>query len=82
MYNSNLDLIETDEKRSIIVVGKTGAGKSRLLNGIIEENIFLSSPNPESCTNKVLAVERKVTSKYWSKNRQKRQKMRRAKYSR
>ncbi len=32
MNNSNLDFTETGEKRTIIVVGKTGAGKSKLLN--------------------------------------------------
>ena len=47
-------IIHSNEKRSIIVVGKTGAGKSKLLNGMLGVNFFEKSPNPESCTNKVL----------------------------
>ena len=38
------------EKRSIIVVGKTGAGKSKVLNDLIGENVFKSSIDVESCT--------------------------------
>ena len=49
MSNTKITL----EKRSIIVVGKTGAGKSKLLNELIGKNIFKSSSKPESCTNKV-----------------------------
>ena len=53
MYNSSLDLIETDEKRSIIVVGKTGAGKSKLLNDLLSKSIFKSSAEIASCTNEI-----------------------------
>ena len=41
------------EKRSIIVVGKTGAGKSKLLNEILDKTIFKTSASIESCTSKV-----------------------------
>ena len=53
--------IETNEERTIIIVGKTGAGKSKLLNELLRENdeevIFDSSANTESCTDKVEASE-------------------------
>ena len=45
------------EKRSIIVVGKTGAGKSKLLNDLIGENVFTSSSDVTSCTNEVKASD-------------------------
>jgi small GTP-binding protein len=42
--------IESVEKRSIIVVGKTGAGKSSLLNKLINEYKFITSTDTQSCT--------------------------------
>jgi GTPase Era involved in 16S rRNA processing len=45
------------EKRSIIVVGKTGAGKSKFLNELMKNNYFKSSANTQSCTNKVECSE-------------------------
>ena len=44
----------TLENRSIIVIGKTGAGKSKLLNELLcEKQLFKSSSGIESCTNKI-----------------------------
>ena len=48
---SNTELMS--EKRSIIVVGKTGAGKSKLLNDFTKKNVFTSSSDVTSCTNEV-----------------------------
>ena len=49
----NSKAIITEAKRTIIVVGKTGAGKSKLLNDILERRIFLSSADTTSCTTRV-----------------------------
>jgi hypothetical protein len=40
-------------ERNIIVVGKTGGGKSYFLNELQGANNFESSPNQESCTEKI-----------------------------
>ena len=55
MKNSNLDFTETgfSEKRTIIEVGKTGAGKSKLLNDLLSKSIFKSSAETTSCTNEI-----------------------------
>ena len=53
MNNSNLDFTKTGEKRTIIVVGKTGAGKSKLLNDLLGKSFFKSSAETTSCTNEV-----------------------------
>ena len=45
------------DKRSIIIVGHTGGGKSYLLNKLIDENIFISSADTQSCTDKVISSE-------------------------
>jgi septin family protein len=41
------------EKRSIIVVGKTGAGKSSLLNQLIGSRVFRASADIDSCTESI-----------------------------
>ena len=46
----NSKAIITEAKRTIIVVGKTGAGKSKLLNDILKRRIFLSSADITSTT--------------------------------
>ena len=57
MSNPEINL----EKRSIIVVGKTGAGKSKLLNELLGDNrIFKSQTGIESCTDKVECSEWRV----------------------
>ena len=53
MNNSNLDFTKTGEKRTIIIVGKTGAGKSKLLNDLLGKSLFKSSAGTTSCTHEV-----------------------------
>ena len=63
-YEIKPTLIKTDEKRTIIVVGKTGAGKSLFLNNLIGEKIFIPSADTLSCTDKVEPSEwRRVISR-------------------
>ena len=53
LYNKVFLSENVFKKRSIIVVGKTGAGKSKLLNEILDKTIFKTSASIESCTSKV-----------------------------
>jgi GTPase SAR1 family protein len=48
------------ERRSIIVVGKTGVGKSTICNKIIGRNVFQGSSVIESCTKRVESNVSKV----------------------
>ena len=61
------------DKRSIIVVGKTGAGKSKLLNDLLcdidEDAIFTSSADIKSCTDKVKSSEF-IKVKYMSEEKE------------
>lgn len=47
----NLELSQV--KRSILIVGKTGAGKSKFLNELIGKRIFKSSASIQSCTTQI-----------------------------
>jgi GTP-binding protein EngB required for normal cell division len=51
----------SSETRSIVVVGKTGAGKSWLLNKIIGRPIFNASSETKSCTSKIESREATVS---------------------
>ena len=52
------DLEQKQEERSIIAVGKTGSGKSNLLNKIIEKHFFISSSSIDSCATKIECSKR------------------------
>ena len=52
----NSKAIITEAKRTIIVVGKTGAGKSKLLNDKLKRRIFLSSADITSTTTRCLEI--------------------------
>ena len=57
----NLEEKPSLEKRSVIVVGKTGVGKSKLLNEIIcEKQLFKSSSSIDSCTERIESSHSKV----------------------
>jgi predicted GTPase len=65
--NSNLKRTSnlSDITRSKLVVGKTGAGKSKLLNELIGKRIFKSSADTKSYTEKVMRSEyERVETKY------------------
>lgn len=55
--NNEIETIDIEERRQIIIVGKTGAGKSKILNELLcrnhDSSIFVSSADTESCTNKI-----------------------------
>lgn len=53
------------ETRSIIVVGKTGAGKSSLLNKLIGKNHFSTSDDIESCTEKIESHTSRVNARVY-----------------
>ena len=52
-----MSINHSDITRSILVVGKTGAGKSKLLNELIGKRIFKSSADTESCTEMIMRSE-------------------------
>jgi GTPase SAR1 family protein len=72
MCSNNVDLIKdffesknnqttAVEERNTIVVGKTGAGKSNLLNKLLsDENTFRVSPSVESVTSEITSVKKLV----------------------
>ena len=45
--------MENEQLRSIMILGKTGAGKSKVLNELMGEQLFSSLLSTESCTEKV-----------------------------
>ena len=49
--------LETDKRELIGVFGKTGAGKSSLINAIIEEKNLLPSGSVSACTTVMIKVE-------------------------
>jgi predicted GTPase len=53
------------ETRSIIVVGKTGAGKSSLLNKLICKDHFKTSDDIESCTEEVKSLSSRVKARIY-----------------
>ena len=40
--------------KNILLIGETGTGKSSLGNFILEEDFFIVSNEPNSCTNKIV----------------------------
>jgi predicted GTPase len=50
-----------DIERSVIVVGKTGAGKSNFLNQLLNTDAFLVSPSVESVTTQIQSAQKEVT---------------------
>jgi GTPase SAR1 family protein len=72
MFSNNVNLIKdffesknnqttAVEERNTIVVGKTGAGKSNLLNKLLsDENTFRVSPSVESVTSEITSVKKLV----------------------
>jgi putative ribosome biogenesis GTPase RsgA len=58
------DVISHIEKRSIILVGKMGVGKSKLLNELLGENFFPTSAQPKSKTYEIKSTGRLVKFKF------------------
>uniref|UniRef100_A0AAX7VW49 Dynamin N-terminal domain-containing protein n=1 Tax=Astatotilapia calliptera TaxID=8154 RepID=A0AAX7VW49_ASTCA len=57
--------LETDKRELVGVFGKTGAGKSSLINAIIEEKNLLPSGSINACTSVMIKLEAKThSSKY------------------
>ncbi|XP_030591984.1 nuclear GTPase SLIP-GC-like [Archocentrus centrarchus] len=57
--------LETDKRELVGVFGKTGAGKSSLINAIIEERNLLPSGSISACTSVMIKVEANMhSSKY------------------
>ena len=54
------------DMKSLIVIGKTGAGKSKFLNDLIEKNVFKSSASIESCSGEIESISKKVSTRLWS----------------
>jgi len=48
-------------ERSVIVLGKTGAGKSNFLNKLLNTEVFTVSPSVESVTSQIQFAQREVT---------------------
>ena len=63
MSLNEIDSLVDIENRTIIVVGKTGAGKSKLLNELIGKNVFKSSADIESCSEKIDTFTTRITTK-------------------
>ncbi|MEQ2201310.1 hypothetical protein XENOCAPTIV_010599, partial [Xenoophorus captivus] len=49
--------LETEKKELVGVFGKTGAGKTSLINAVIEEKELLPSGNTKACTSVMIKVE-------------------------
>uniref|UniRef100_A0A3Q2E0F6 Nuclear GTPase SLIP-GC-like n=1 Tax=Cyprinodon variegatus TaxID=28743 RepID=A0A3Q2E0F6_CYPVA len=49
--------LETEKKELVGVFGKTGAGKSSLINAVIEEKMLLPSGSVDACTSVMIKVE-------------------------
>ncbi|XP_035763941.1 nuclear GTPase SLIP-GC-like, partial [Neolamprologus brichardi] len=56
--------LETDKRELVGVFGKTGAGKSSLINAIIEEKNLLPSGSINACTSVMIKVEANTHNKY------------------
>ncbi|XP_040919090.1 nuclear GTPase SLIP-GC-like isoform X2 [Toxotes jaculatrix] len=57
--------LETDKREVVGVFGKTGAGKSSLINAVIEEKNLLPSGSISACTSVMIKLESNMrTSKY------------------
>uniref|UniRef100_A0A3P8P9R5 Dynamin N-terminal domain-containing protein n=1 Tax=Astatotilapia calliptera TaxID=8154 RepID=A0A3P8P9R5_ASTCA len=56
--------LETDKRHLVGVFGKTGAGKSSLINAIINKDGLLPSGSGRACTSVIIKVEATNESKY------------------
>ena len=66
MYNRRkIRDLETDKREMVGVFGRTGAGKSYLINAVIGENNLLPSGSVSACTSVMIKVEANMlNSKY------------------
>lgn len=54
-------MLETDKKEVVGVFGKTGAGKSYLINSILDQGNLLPSGDVSACTSVMIQVEANMT---------------------
>lgn len=47
-------------QRSVIILGKTGAGKSQFLNQLLDTKAFIASPSVESVTSQIQCAQKEV----------------------
>ncbi|KAJ7989338.1 hypothetical protein DPEC_G00303500 [Dallia pectoralis] len=57
-----LEILEKDTKQMVGVFGKTGAGKSSLINAILDETDLLPSGGQGACTSVMIRVEANLTN--------------------
>ncbi|XP_076609318.1 nuclear GTPase SLIP-GC-like isoform X2 [Chaetodon auriga] len=60
--NDKIDDLDTDKRELVGVFGKTGAGKSSLINAIIGEKNLLPSGDISACTSVIIKVEANMHS--------------------
>lgn len=63
MFNRNkISDLETDKRELVGVFGRTGAGKSSLINAIINEMNLLPTGTTSACTTVMIKVEANTSS--------------------